>query len=57
MNTKLLFADAGEFQTPMLAVFAVDLATGKDAKPLPALLTASDAISSAATSLLASGEF
>jgi leucyl aminopeptidase len=57
MNTKLLFADAGEFHTPMLAVFAVDLATGKDAKPLPALLTASTAISSAAASLLVSGEF
>jgi leucyl aminopeptidase len=57
MDTKLLFADAGGFDTPMLAVFAVDLATGKDGNPLPTLLTASPAIAAAAASLLASGEF
>jgi leucyl aminopeptidase len=57
MNTQLLSADAVEFQTPMLAVFAVDLAVGKDAKPQPVLLTASPAIAATAASLLASGEF
>jgi leucyl aminopeptidase len=41
MNTKLLFADAGAFHTPMLAVFAVDLATGRNAEPRPLLLTQS----------------
>jgi leucyl aminopeptidase len=57
MDTKLLIADASEFQTPMLAVFAVDLAAGKDAKPQLALLTALSTIHGAAASLLASGEF
>ena len=44
MDTKLLFQDAAGFATPMLAVFAVDIATGKDAEPLPALLTTSDSV-------------
>jgi leucyl aminopeptidase len=57
MDTKLLFQAADTFVTPMLAVFAVDVATGKDATPLPALLTTSDAISGAAERLLSSGEF
>jgi leucyl aminopeptidase len=39
MNTMLLFGDSAGFETPMLAVFAVNVATGKDAEPLPALLT------------------
>ena len=30
MDTKLVFADAAGFETPMLAVFAVDVATGKE---------------------------
>src|ERR1700678_2182785 len=57
MDTKLLFQDAAGFQTPMLAVFAVDIAIGKDAEPLAALLTTSDAVSNAAAKVLASGEF
>jgi leucyl aminopeptidase len=57
MDTKLLFQDAVGFGTPMLAVFAVDIATGKDADPLPALLTTSDALSNAAAKVLASGEY
>jgi leucyl aminopeptidase len=57
MDTKLLFQDAAGFQTPMLAVFAVDIALGKEAEPLLALLTTSDAITNAAARVLASGEF
>jgi leucyl aminopeptidase len=41
----------------MLAVFAVDIAVGKDAEPLPALLTTSDAVANAAAKVLATGEF
>jgi leucyl aminopeptidase len=57
MDTKLLFQDAAGFQTPLLAVFAVDIAVGKDAEPLLALLTTSDAVTNATTKALASGEF
>jgi leucyl aminopeptidase len=57
MDTKLLFQDAAGFQTPLLAVFAVDIASGKDAEPLLALLTTSDALTNAAAKVLASGEF
>jgi leucyl aminopeptidase len=57
MDTRLVFQDAAGLQTPMLAVFAVDIAVGKDADPLLALLTTSDALSSAAAKVLASGEF
>jgi leucyl aminopeptidase len=57
MDTKLLFQDIAGFQTPLLAVFAVDIAVGKDAEPLPALLTTSDAVTNAAAKVLASGEF
>jgi leucyl aminopeptidase len=57
MDTKLLFTDAAGFETPMLAVFAVDVATGKDAEPLPALLTTSDQVTDAAARQLAAGEF
>jgi leucyl aminopeptidase len=57
MDTKLLFQDAAGFQTPMLAVFAVDIAVGQDAEPLMALLTTSDAVTDAAAKVLASGEF
>ena len=56
METKLLFQDAAGFATPMLAVFAVDIAIGKD-DALPALLATSDAITDAAAKVLASGEF
>jgi leucyl aminopeptidase len=57
MDTKLLFQDAAGFATPMLAVFAVDIATGNDADPLPALLSTSDAVNDAAAKVMASGEF
>jgi leucyl aminopeptidase len=57
MDTKLLFQDAAGAQTPMLAVFAVDIAVGKDAEPLPALLATSDAVTNAAAKVLATGEF
>jgi leucyl aminopeptidase len=57
MDTKLLFQDAAGFQTPLLAVFAVDIASSKDGEPLLALLTTSDAITNAAAKALASGEF
>jgi leucyl aminopeptidase len=57
MDMKLVFQDAAGFQTPLLAVFAVDVATGKDADPLIALLTTSDAITNAAATLIASNEF
>jgi leucyl aminopeptidase len=57
MDMKLVFQDAAGFATAMLAVFAVDISTGKDADPLVALLTTSDAVTNAAATALASGEF
>ena len=57
MEMKLLFGDAAGVQTPLLAVFAVDVATGKGDDALPALLTTSDAITEAAERFLTSGEF
>jgi leucyl aminopeptidase len=57
MDTKLFFGDATAFETPMLAVFAVDIAAGKDPEPQPVLLTSQDALKQAAQNLLASGEF
>ncbi len=57
MNTQLLFEDASAFITPLLAVFAVDIATGPDGTALPTLLTTSDALSDAAGDFLTSGEF
>ena len=48
MDSKLMFGDVAGFSTPMLAVFAVDIATGKDAEALPVLLTTSDAVADAA---------
>src|SRR5579875_3996554 len=57
MQTKLAFQDPAAFATPLLAVFAVDIASGKDAAPSPALLTTSDAIAKAAAPWLDGGEF
>jgi leucyl aminopeptidase len=57
MNSRLAFQDVAGFATPLLAVFAVDISTGKDAEPLPALLTTSDAITHAAAKVLAADEF
>jgi leucyl aminopeptidase len=57
MDTNLIFQDVDGFATAMLAVFAVDLATAKDAEAMPVLLSTSDAITGAATKFLRSGEF
>jgi leucyl aminopeptidase len=57
METKLRFDDAAGLSTPLLVVFAVDVATAKGAESLPVLLTTSDAISDAAARALSSGEF
>ncbi len=57
MDSKLLFGDAATLATPLLAVFAVDLSTGKDADPMPVLLTTSDPIADAADKFLRTGEF
>jgi leucyl aminopeptidase len=57
MDTKLIFTDATGFSTPMLALFAVDLATGKNAEPRPLLLTSSRPLADAAKRVLAPGEF
>ena len=52
METKLLFQDASAFETPMLAVFAVDLSAGKSDTAQPRLLSASPALVTAAQHLL-----
>ncbi len=57
MDMKVIFQDAAGFQTPLLAVFAVDIAIGKDADPLIALLTTSDAVTNAAAGIISSDEF
>ena len=57
MSTALQFTDAASFLTPLLAVFAVDIATDPNADPLPTLLTTADSISDAAMPFLTTGEF
>ena len=57
MNLSLQNHDSASFATPLLAVFAVDIATGDDTKPSPALLTTSDTLAKAAAPWLATGEF
>jgi leucyl aminopeptidase len=57
VNAKLHFLDSSTFATPLLALFAVDISTGKDEEPHPALLSTSDAIAKAAAPWIASGEF
>jgi len=57
MDTKLFFGDATAFETPMLAIFAVDTAEDKKTEPRPALLTSAGAFANAAKSMLTSGEF
>ncbi len=57
METKLLFDNAATFGTPILAVFAVDIATGKDEAARPVLLTSVVAAREASRHLLESGEF
>ncbi|AEU36120.1 leucyl aminopeptidase [Granulicella mallensis] len=57
MTTKLLFQDPATFASPLLTVFAVDTATGKDEPAAPALLNPSEALAKAAALWLTSGEF
>ncbi len=57
MDTRLLHQDPARTITPLLAIFAVDVTTGKDDEPLAALLTTSDDVTTAAAAVLASGEF
>ncbi len=57
MRTELLFQDPSTLSTPLLAVFAADISTGKDAAASPALLTTSDVLGNAAAKWLSSGEF
>ncbi len=57
MDIALLILDAASFQTPLLAVFAVDIATSDTSEPHPVLLTTSDPLTEAASHVLASGEF
>ena len=57
MDTHLLFGNAIDTETPMLAVFAVDIAAAKNEKPQPVLLTSLNNIEDAARRLIESGEF
>jgi len=57
MDTKLLFQDPASFATPLLAVFAVDIAVGDGESPSPALLSTSDPLAKAVTPWFDSGEF
>jgi leucyl aminopeptidase len=59
MRTELIFANLAGIETELLTVLAADTqtATGADAKPAPALLTADEAVKAAAAAVLASGEF
>jgi leucyl aminopeptidase len=59
MKTQLSFADLAGIETELLAVLAADTQSSKekDAKPEPVLLTSDEAVRSAATAVLASGEF
>lgn len=57
MDTRLVFQDPASIATGLLTVFAVDIATIKDAEPHPVLLTTSDIIVRAVEKALRSGEF
>ena len=59
MKTELRFSDAAGVETELLIVFATDHNTSKDKDAIaePALLTADSALTAAAASVLASGEF
>jgi leucyl aminopeptidase len=59
MRIELSFAPLTGIATELLAVVAVDQQTGKgpDAKPQPVLLTADEAVKTAAAAVLTSGEF
>jgi leucyl aminopeptidase len=57
MQTSLRFQESTALETPLLAVFAVDIASANDSPPLPVLLTTSDTLADAAARVIASGEF
>ena len=57
MHTTLTFQDPAATAAPLLAVFAVDISTGKTDEPHPALLVTTDAITKAAAPWIAAGEF
>jgi leucyl aminopeptidase len=59
MKTELSFANLAGIETELLAVVAADTQTAKgpDAKPAPAVLTADEAVKTAAAAVLGSGEF
>jgi len=59
MQTQLSFANLAGIESELLAVLAADTQTSKapDAKPLPVLLTADEAVKAAAAAVLASGEY
>lgn len=57
MNTRLDFQDPAAVATALLAVFAVDVAVGKDSDAHVVLLTTSNATVQAVENFLRSGEF
>jgi len=59
MRTELSFTSLAQIQTELLAVFATDTQTAKgpDVKPQPVLLTTDEKVRSAASSVLATGEY
>ena len=59
MKTQLSFANLASTETDLLAVLAVDAQTAKgpEAKPYPVLLTADEAVKTAAAAVLSSGEY
>ena len=59
MRSELSFANLAEIKTEMLAVLATDTQTAKgpDARPQPVLLTSDEAVRSAASAVLSSGEY
>jgi leucyl aminopeptidase len=59
MKSELAFDSLVGIETELLVVVAIDTQTAKgpDAKPAPALLTADEAVKSAAAAVLASGEY
>jgi len=59
MQTELTFSPPADIETELLAVLAADSQTAKgpDAKPSPTLLSAGEALHSAAAAVLSSGEF
>jgi len=57
MDTKLVFADASELATPLLAIFAVDAAAGKKDDARPILLTSSSKLANTVARVLGPNEF